>query len=177
MPFARPRKNSVASVAVGGSHATTLATMRMTEDDSTRWVSAHRRVTLEIRSPEEIPPEMEISQHIRDGIARGATFVVTERSALGFEAWCPVIIERCPPEMSWGAGCDDPEEQADLHASFAGWIWDEINDELPEGTEVVDVRYAGPTGCDSEECPATDCTLMWDVTDSTGSVRRVDVPI
>ena len=41
-----------------------------------------------------------------------------------------------------------------------------------EGTVVVDLHYAGLTGCASEGCTSSDCSLGWDVTDAGGAVRN-----
>lgn len=147
----------------------------MTDRDPTQWVSAPAQVELEIRSLDEVPEGMVLRDEVIAVLGRGAVYRVMAAPPPSFDYWKPIIMERCPIEMSWRA--DDENDRLGLHRSLAGWIWDEVNDELPEGTVVVDLRYVGPTGCGDDQCTSTDCTLMWDVTDASESTHRVNVPI
>lgn len=142
-------------------------------DDDVTWVIASPRVEAVITRLDETVLE----PSARAVLARGGSYYRMAPPPPAFEHWRPIIMERCPRDMAWGGGCEDDGVRADLHALFADWIWDEINYELPDGLRVVDLRYAGPTGCGGDQCGSTDCTLMWDVTDVDGVTWRVNVPI
>lgn len=87
-------------------------------------------------------------------------------------------MEHCPLGVGWSEDSEPgSHEQAARHRQFGGWIWDEINEVLPEGTVVVDLHHAGLTGCASEGCTSSDCSLGWDVTDAGGTTHRINIPI